>query len=260
MKRVALIDADVLQHEAAAGAQCDMDWGDGNFVDATDQREANRRFDRLVDLVQRTLAADQVVLAFSDPDRKSNWRKDVLRSYKATRTGTKPSAFQQLLVHAGNTYRFVHWEPRLEGDDLLGLMATGTRWDGWERVIVSPDKDMRTVPGLLYNNWKPQLGTTLVTTEEADRYHLFQALSGDTVDGYTGVPGIGPKKAEKWLTDESAGATLWGRVVACYESKGLTEWDALVQARVARILRAGEFDVRTKEVKLWSPPQTEGTE
>ena len=34
---------------------------------------------------------------------------------------------------------------------------------------------------------------------------------------------------------------------------GLTEEDALVQARVARILRANEYDFGTGEVKLWEP-------
>ena len=41
--------------------------------------------------------------------------------------------------------------------------------------------------------------------------------------------------------------------VAMYESKGLKEEDALVQARVARILRTEEYDILTGEVKLWEP-------
>jgi DNA polymerase-1 len=45
-------------------------------------------------------------------------------------------------------------------------------------------------------------------------------------------------------------------VVAAFESKGLTEEDALVQARVARICRASDYDFKTKEVKLWNPPVT----
>ena len=37
------------------------------------------------------------------------------------------------------------------------------------------------------------------------------------------------------------------------EKQGLTEEDALLQARVARILRDGEYDYNKEEVVLWKP-------
>ena len=45
----------------------------------------------------------------------------------------------------------------------------------------------------------------------------------------------------------------WGLIVEAYEKAGLTEEDALVQARVARILRHGEFCTKKEEVNLWNP-------
>jgi DNA polymerase-1 len=42
-------------------------------------------------------------------------------------------------------------------------------------------------------------------------------------------------------------------VVAAYEKAGLTEEDAIVQARVARILRYEEFNQKKEEVLLWNP-------
>ena len=87
-----------------------------------------------------------------------------------------------------------------------------------------------------------------ISLEQADRTHLTQALTGDITDGYSGCPGIGPKTAIKVLKEGD-----WIEVVAAYEKVGLTEEDALIQARVARILRHGEYNKKTKEVKLWTP-------
>jgi len=41
--------------------------------------------------------------------------------------------------------------------------------------------------------------------------------------------------------------------VAAFESRGLTEEDALIQARVARILRADDYDFKESQPILWSP-------
>ncbi len=60
---------------------------------------------------------------------------------------------------------------------------------------------------------------------------------------------IGPKTASR-LLDEAAN---WDTVVNAYEKAGLTEEDALVQARVARILRASDYDQSTQEPILWTP-------
>jgi len=44
---------------------------------------------------------------------------------------------------------------------------------------------------------------------------------------------------------------LWKIVVGIYKDKGFTEKEALQQARVARILRHGDYNKKTGEVKLW---------
>ena len=118
------------------------------------------------------------------------------------------------------------------------------------------DKDLRQVPGLHINyqhardngNWEPET----VTEEAANRFHMFQTLTGDAVDGYKGLPGCGPKGAEKILGDVT-GDLMWSLVLQAYEKAGLTLEDALIQTRVARILRHGDYDYARKEVILWSP-------
>ena len=66
-------------------------------------------------------------------------------------------------------------------------------------------------------------------------------------------------RARKVLKGFSQGTTAdsanhpWARVVRTFESRGLTEEDALVQARVARILREGDYDFAERQPILWSP-------
>jgi DNA polymerase-1 len=44
-------------------------------------------------------------------------------------------------------------------------------------------------------------------------------------------------------------------VVPAYEAKGLTADDALVQARVSKILQHTDYNFTRKEPILWTPPQ-----
>ena len=74
---------------------------------------------------------------------------------------------------------------------------------------------------------------------------------GDATDGYSGCPGIGPKTAEKVLEQ----GCDWATVVGCFKAKGLSEEAALIQARVARICHAKDYDFEKKEVILWNPPE-----
>ncbi|MGA1496056.1 MAG: phage exonuclease, partial [Rhodothermales bacterium] len=92
-------------------------------------------------------------------------------------------------------------------------------------------------------------GIRTVTADEADHFHMMQTLCGDSTDGYAGCPGVGPKKAEAILN----GGSSWSAVVAAFEKAGLSAFEAIVQARVSRILRHGDFNPKTSEVRLWEP-------
>ena len=77
--------------------------------------------------------------------------------------------------------------PTLEADDALGIYATANPGN----VICSPDKDMRQIPGQLFDMKE----TMSVNEAEGAKWHLIQTLAGDQTDGYAGVPGIGVKRA-----------------------------------------------------------------
>jgi DNA polymerase-1 len=75
-------------------------------------------------------------------------------------------------------------------------------------------------------------------------------MAGDQTDGYGGVPGIGVKRAEALFKDKGY---TWKTVVSAFEEKDLTEEDALVNARLARILTVEDYDFTRKEPILWTP-------
>jgi DNA polymerase-1 len=52
------------------------------------------------------------------------------------------------------------------------------------------------------------------------------------------------------VSDEES---AWDKVVEAFEKQGKTEEEALVQARLARILRTENYNMRTKVIKNWKP-------
>ena len=89
-----------------------------------------------------------------------------------------------------------------------------------------------------------------VTKESGEAWHLIQCLAGDQTDGYGGVPGIGVKRAETLFNKEGYS---WKTVVKAFKDKDLTEEDALVNARLARILTVDDYDFTKNRPILWSP-------
>jgi DNA polymerase-1 len=140
--------------------------------------------------------------------------------------------------------------PGLEADDVMGVLATHPKTVRESQpIIISQDKDMQTIPTQVWR--QGELMT--ISEEQADRYHMFQTLVGDTSDGYKGCPGVGKVKAEKFLDGCNGTAGMWEGVKYLYEKASLTEQDALTQARLARILRWSDWNNEKKEPILWTP-------
>ena len=82
------------------------------------------------------------------------------------------------------------------------------------------------------------------------QWHLIQTLAGDQTDGYSGVPGIGVKRAIDLL--EKDGYT-WDTVVKAFKSKELDEDTALMNARLAKILQPLIMMQSRRRVIPWLP-------
>lgn len=242
-----LVDGDIVAYEAASAVEQEIDWGEELWTLHSNLDDAKSLVEAKLLGWQERFSAD-LVIAFSD---SSNFRKAVYPAYKGNRKDKrKPLAYKPLKQWMEGVWE-TYQRPNLEGDDVLGILATHPKAIRGQKIIVSIDKDMRTIPGYVWNPEKDD-APTFISTEDADRYHLYQTLTGDTTDGYPGLPGCGPVKAAK-LLDSVPVVDRWAAVVAAYEKAGLTEEDALTQARCARILRHTDYDYSKKEVILWSP-------
>lgn len=222
------------------------------MVETVNREKAKNDAHRFIVDLKETLKADQVLLCLSD--RKANFRKEFDPTYKSQRASEKPQLWyviREFIEAHEMEFPVIHL-PKLEGDDILGLMATHPEAKDI-RIMVSIDKDMKTIPGLLYNPRQPDLGVVPISQDDADLFWMTQTLTGDATDGYPGLRGCGPKNAAKFLHGCTGIEELWEAVRMAYIGKGFTEEDAINQARLARILRHGDYDNATNEVKLWHP-------
>jgi len=233
-----LIDGDIVAYKAAASAETPINWGDGLWTLHCYEQDVALRLDEQIDKLVNEAPVQDCIVALSD---KANYRKELAPYYKANRKTTrKPMLLQWAKEYLQSKYNTVMYR-RLEADDVLGILGTANT----DTIIWSEDKDLRTVPA---KHWID--GDVVEISEEEADYNFFtQTLVGDATDNYKGCPSVGYKTAEKILEFGDG----WGAVVRAFISKGLSEEVALENARLARILRNGEYDTDTGEVKLWTP-------
>lgn len=243
------------------------DWDPHNVTIEYDLDKAIDEFDRFVMHLKRSTNTRDVVLCVT---HSQNFRYAVMPAYKGNRDGVeKPQLHALLKEYALNHPRWKSMMYKgLEADDVMAITATESPG---EFVIATLDKDLEQIPGLHFN-WNKDTWIRTVSPLEADRFFYMQCLAGDRTDGYYGCPQIGPTKAWQ-IVDEVPGPygpqwhrSMWERIVEEYRatewyfaweqylSRELNESHALVNARVARMLRHGEYDFTTRKPKLWLPP------
>ena len=231
-----LIDADFIVYKACAAAESEVDFGDdvilvtSNFSDALSA--TNRELTKIKDKLG---AFSSMILFFSDSE---NFRKKILPEYKGHRNRKKPCGYKRIINQLKTEYKVII-KPTLEADDSMGIYAT--KYPG--NMIVSPDKEMKQIPGRLYNF----ADTFTITHEEGGKWHLIQTLAGDQTDGYGGVSGIGVKRAISLFEDKGYS---WQTVIEAFDND---IENALVNARLARILTVDDYDFKRKCPILWTP-------
>jgi DNA polymerase I len=236
-----LIDGDQYLYKAACGVEKEIRWDDENHILWSNLEDAWGCLKEHIDALVDKFRPENTVFCLTGKD---NFRRTIYPAYKEQRKSTrKPICYSDLSQRLRDSYTVVEYRT-LEADDVLGLLAT--KPSNRRKIIVSQDKDMRTLPATVYNGQE----TVTYSEAEADYFHMYQTLCGDTSDGYPGCPGVGPVKAQKLLEGT---AVMWPVVVSAFTKAGLSEEDALVQARLARILRWSDWDEEKKEPRLWQP-------
>lgn len=241
-----LIDADWLCFSLACAFTEDNPFVEGDKI--FNGTTAKSVLDQKVRTAMEELMTDKAVFYFSC-DRKTNWRRQIVESYKMNRKGKlSPLGLTPLKEHCTSSYTCVT-EPTLEADDLIGIDATGKYPDN---VIYSVDKDFLTIPTKTFNPVKRKIKTQ--SKVNAFKFFIYQVIIGDTSDGYKGIPGIGKVGAMKFLTKHSKNLlNIWEPLCELGATKKCTEEYMLSQARMAHILQDGDFNFETKEVRLWEP-------
>jgi DNA polymerase-1 len=193
-----------------------------------------------------------VILCFSCSS-KTYFRHDIYPEYKAQRRSLeRPQALNDVIAYLKDKYKFLEI-PGLEADDVMGIYGTATTLTN--PVIVSIDKDMQTVPAKVFNPDKMRRPVR-INPAIANTLMFKQAMTGDSTDNYRGIPGTGPAKAEKIIQSAPA-ANVWPTIEKAFLDEKLTRDYAITMVRLARILRAEDFNFETGEVRLWHPEKPE---
>ncbi len=179
-----------------------------------------------------------MILFFSD---SKNFRKQICPDYKGHRNRKKPCGYKRVINKLKTEFEVILMDS-LEADDAMGIYATKNPGN----CIVSPDKDMKQIPGELFNLNE----SFTITKEQGAKWHLEQTMAGDSTDGYGGVPGVGVNRAQSIFKEKGY---CWKTVVDTFKERDLDEEVALMNARLARILTAEDYDFEQQKPILWSP-------
>ena len=237
----ALVDAEVYLYRCAASAEYEAELQPDVWTYLCRITDAKTAFEDEIKAIEDTLPDAEIHLCFGD---RTNYRYAVYPEYKGNRRKTRRPAGYGALRPWAEAIWPSHFIANVEGDDVLALVAR------LGDVIVSRDKDLKTVPGLHLQ------GTEIseVTLSQANLAFYSQVLTGDAADGYPGCKGCGPVAASKALAECETEEELWLAVQKAYLKAGHAPAFAVQMARCARILRPGEYDHNKRKPRLWIPP------
>ena len=204
-KKIAVIDGNSLMHRAYHAVPPTMNAPDGTPTNAV--------FGFLSMLLKFIEIArpDGIVCAFDAG--KPKFRIEALEQYKAQRPPMDDELRVQFPVIESLLESMsipVVKVPGWEGDDILGTVAARDEAKGYETLLVSGDKDVNQLVTELTHVVTTKKGITDVVIYDPEtvkeKYGITPAqfpdylgFMGDTSDNIPGVPGIGPKSAQKLL-------------------------------------------------------------
>jgi DNA polymerase-1 len=180
-----LIDGDQYLYRACVSVERVTKWDDENHVLISNEEEAWSILHEGLQDILTHFGTKQHVVALGEGvlgDGK-NFRYSVDPNYKSKRAGNrKPMCYANVRARLVDEYNVVTFS-NLEADDVLGILAT--KPGPTDRIIVARDKDLKTIPGKLWDG----KNFMQITEVEADYWHMYQTLCGDTTDGYPGCKG-----------------------------------------------------------------------
>lgn len=218
-----LIDGDVIAHQVAARVG-----GREDLPSVADQVEA---------AVEHWARAggpnDDILICLSEGRSFRYW---VWPRYKENRKGKEAPPMLRTCFELLREMYDCWSVPGLEGDDCLGILGTEP---GVETMIVTIDKDLQQVPGQHFNPAKDEVST--ISPDLGNYIFHLQWLTGDAGDCLPGIPGVGPKKAAKFLEGVPPFGEYRPLVMAAYAEAGLSDEYARQMERCVRVLTRREW-------------------
>lgn len=243
MKPLLIVDFDPVLYRSAQAAEDELDFEPEVTIIVGNFRRAKQIVEQEINNLLQRFDTDRLICFTTS---SVNFRKEVDPTYKGNRVGKrKPCGYKKLKNWAKTQWHCCEQEG-LEADDLIGIEVTSGKHDNF--ILCSPDKDMQQFPVRIWNG-KEEFTQT---PEKAMLKRWHQALTGDQTDGYSGVPGIGPKKADAILGKVKDGR-YYEAVRDAFIEAGLTEEDAIRNIRLATILTADQWNAETKTPILFTP-------
>jgi len=240
-----LVDGDLLAYKISSGIETPINWGDDVWTLHADFKLAKQLWKQSIGYYLGLTKSKDALIVFSD---KENFRKKIDSTYKSHRKKIrKPVIYTEMRDWIKETHQCASY-PNLEADDTIGIYATSLFKDNC--VIVSGDKDFRTIPAWQCCIIDDQIEK--IDNKLANYNFCTQVLTGDSTDGYKGCQGVGHIKASRVLYKSKTLFDMWDAVVQEYLRNGYQIQDVYNQARLARILRADEWDNKKQLPILWS--------
>lgn len=131
---------------------------------------------------------------------KDNFRDKIatIQPYKGNRSpDSKPPHYKEIREYLQEHYN-AEVVDGIEADDKIAIEFCK---DPKNSVVVGEDKDYLQIPNLRMYNPKKRKTTTVSLLESYKNFYT-QLLTGDSTDHIKGIDGVGPKTAEKLLTNQ----------------------------------------------------------
>ena len=139
-----LIDADFIVYKCCAACETEIDYGEDVIFVTSNFSDAYKAVTTEISKITSHFGGfAEPILFFSDT---KNFRKKISPDYKGHRNRKKPCGYKRVISNLKIQYNVIIMK-ELEADDAMGIYATAHPGN----VIVSPDKDMRQIPGKLYD-------------------------------------------------------------------------------------------------------------
>ena len=156
-------------------------------------------------------------LAIAFDTKAPTFRSEIFKEYKANRE-RQPEDIQTAIPIIKNLIKFMNIKilekDGFEADDVIGTAASYfSKNDNTNIFMMTPDKDFAQLVSKNVFLYKPAFmgrGVDILGEKEVlDKFKInkveqvvdFLGLQGDSVDNIPGIPGVGPKTAQKLLKD-----------------------------------------------------------